>query len=391
MTGSTEIRPFRIDVPQADIDDLRERLAWTRWGTPVAGGGWERGVPTDYLRELAEYWRTSYDWRGHEAALNKYPQFITRIDGVDVHFLHVRSPEPNALPLLLAHGWPGSVVEFLDVIGPLTDPRSHGGDPGDAFHLVIPSMPGFGFSGPVKETGWNIGRVAQAYKELMSRLGYEKYGTQGGDMGAFVAPALGKAATENVVGVHVNAATYGFIPYGDVSEEELATFSEVEKERMARLKTWKDDGSAYFQVHATRPQTLAHGLTDSPVGQLAWIVEKFKEWTFPTEALPEEALDRDRMLTNVMFYWLTDTFGSAANLYYENMHSGGDWSQERPTTPVGVAVFAEDIAIRRYAEYGNNVVHWSDFERGGHFAAMEVPDLFTEDVRAFFRKVRSGS
>jgi pimeloyl-ACP methyl ester carboxylesterase len=384
----TEIRPFRIDVPQADLDDLRDRLARTRWGTPIAGKGWDRGVPDDYLRELAEYWRTEYDWRVHEAALNEYPQFTTEIDGANVHFLHVLSPEPNALPLLLTHGWPGSVVEFLDMIGPLTDPAAHGGDAADAFHLVIPSMPGYGFSGPVNDTGWNVDRIARAYKELMRRLGYERYGTQGGDMGAFVSPALGKVDAEHVVGVHVNAASHGFIPYGEVSDEELATFSDVEKARLARLKHWTDEQSAYFQVQATRPQTLSYGLTDSPVGQLAWIVEKFKEWTYPTEALPEQAVDRDRMLTDVMFYWLTDTFGSAANLYYENIHSGGDWTQERGTTPTGVAVFAEDIAIRRYAEYGHNIVHWSDFERGGHFAAMEVPDLLTDDVRAFFRTLR---
>ncbi|MBO2453557.1 epoxide hydrolase [Actinomadura barringtoniae] len=384
----TEIRPFRIDVPQSDLDDLRERLGRTRWGAAIPGKGWERGVPEDYLRELAEYWRTEYDWRAHEAALNEYPQFTTEIDGANIHFLHVRSPEPNALPLLLTHGWPGSVVEFLDMIGPLTDPAAHGGDPADAFHLVIPSMPGYGFSGPVKDTGWNVDRIARAYKELMSRLGYERYGTQGGDMGAFVSPSLGKQDADHVVGVHVNAASYGFIPYGEVSDEELATFTDVEKARIARLKNWTDNGSAYFQVQATQPQTLSYGLTDSPVGQLAWIVEKFKVWTYPTEALPEEAIDRDRMLTDVMLYWLTDTFGSAANLYYENMHSGGDWSQERGTMPTGVAVFAEDIAIRRYAEYGYNIVHWSDFERGGHFAAMEVPDLLTADVRAFFRTLR---
>ncbi|MGP4028398.1 epoxide hydrolase family protein [Actinomadura sp. 3N407] len=388
MTGSSEIRPFRIDVPEADLEDLRDRLARTRWGAALPGAGWERGVPADYLRDLAEYWRTSYDWRAHEAELNKIPQFLTEIDGQTVHFLHVRSPESDALPLLLNHGWPGSVVEFLDMIGPLTDPRAHGGDPADAFHVVIPSMPGFGFSGPTRETGWNLGRVARAFAELMSRLGYERYGTQGGDMGAFVAPELGRIDSGRVAGVHVNAATHGFIPYGEVSDEEKAGLDDRERARLDRLANWNEDGSAYFQIQATRPQTLAYGLTDSPAGQLAWIVEKFKEWTYPSADLPEAAVDRDRMLTDVMLYWLTDTIGSAANMYYENMHMGGSWDTEPPTTPTGVAAFAEDIAIRRYAEQGNNIVHWSDFDEGGHFAAMERPDLLTTDVRDFFRPLR---
>ncbi|MFI0372383.1 epoxide hydrolase family protein [Actinomadura sp. 1N219] len=388
MTGSSDIRPFRIDVPEADLQDLRDRLARTRWGATLPGAAWERGVAADYLRELAEYWRTSYDWRVHEAELNKIPQFVTEIDGQTVHFLHVRSPEPDALPLLLCHGWPGSVVEFLDMIGPLTDPAAHGGDPADAFHVVIPSMPGFGFSGPPREPGWNTGRVARAYATLMNRLGYDRYGTQGGDMGAFVAPELGRIDTEHVVGVHVNAATYGFIPYGEVSDEEKAALDDRERARLDRLANWTENGSAYFQIQATRPQTLAYGLTDSPVGQLAWIVEKFKEWTYPSGDLPETAVDRDRMLTDVMLYWLTDTIGSSANIYYENMHMSGGWNTEPPTTPTGVAAFAEDIAIRRYAEQGNNIVHWSDFDEGGHFAALERPDLLTTDLRTFYRPLR---
>lgn len=266
MPGSSEIRPFRIDVPEADLEDLRDRLARTRWGTALPGAAWERGVPADYLRDLAEYWRTSYDWRAHEAELNEIPQFVTEIDGQTVHFLHVRSPEPDALPLLLNHGWPGSVVEFLDMIGPLTDPRAHGADPADAFHVVVPSMPGFGFSGPTREAGWNLDRVARAFAELMARLGYERYGTQGGDMGAFVAPELGRIDAEHVVGVHVNAATYGFIPYGEVSDEEKAALDDRERARLDRLANWTENGSAYFQIQSTRPQTLAYGLTDSPPG-----------------------------------------------------------------------------------------------------------------------------
>lgn len=381
------IQPFTIQIPQADLDDLQARLERTRWPNQLPGVGWSRGVPLDYLQELVAYWRDAYDWRKHEAELNEYPQFTTEIDGQTIHFLHVRSPEPDALPLILTHGWPGSIVEFLDVIGPLADPRAHGGDPADAFHLVIPSIPGIGLSGPTTEIGWNSSRIARAWGELMHRLGYERYGAQGGDFGAFVAPALGRLDPERVVGVHVNAATYGFIPFGPVDEAEPDTFTEVEKARLDRLNNYLADGSGYFQIQATRPQTLAYGLTDSPAGQLAWIVEKFKEWTHPKTELPEAAVTRDRILTNVMLYWLTGTAGSSANLYYEDMHAGS-WAETPGRTPTGVAVFAEDVAIRRYSEQGNNIVHWSDFEHGGHFAAMEAPDLLVDDVRKFFRDLR---
>jgi pimeloyl-ACP methyl ester carboxylesterase len=383
----TTIRPFRIDIPQADLDDLRDRLARTRWPDELPGAGWTRGVPLGYLKELAAYWRDSYDWRKHEARLNEFPQFTTTIDGANVHFLHVRSPEPDALALVLTHGWPGSVVEFLNVIGPLTDPRAHGGDPADAFHLVIPSLPGYGLSGPTHQAGWTTDRVANAWAQLMARLGYQRYGAQGGDWGAFVSPQLGRIDPDHVVGVHLNAATFGFIPFGPVDPEELASFSDAEKARLERLSaSTAGPGNGYFEVQAQRPQTLAYALTDSPVGQLAWIVERFKEWTHAAEA-PEDAVDRDQLLTNVMLYWLTGTANSSARLYYENMHAG--FVPPQPVTvPVGVAVFAEDYAIRRYGERGHHIVHWSEFDRGGHFAAMEAPDLLVGDVRSFFRGLR---
>ena len=386
MSDNDGIRAFRIAIPQRDLDDLHDRLARTRWPDELPGVGWSRGVPVGYLRELAEHWRDGYDWREWEARLNGLPQFATEIDGQNIHFLHVRSPEAQAFPLVLSHGWPGSVAEFLDVIGPLTDPRSHGGDPADAFHLVIPSLPGFGFSGPTREPGWDSRRIAAAFAELMGRLGYERYGAQGGDFGAIVSPDLGRVDGGRVAGVHVNAATLGFIPFGDVDEATLAGFTDAEKARYERLKRFLGEGNGYFQIQATRPQTLAYGLNDSPVGQLAWVAEKFKEWTHPSDGPPEGAIDRDRMLTNVMLYWLTGTGASSAHLYYESMHSG-DWPT--PTAvPTGVAVFAEDVAIRRFAEQGNNIVHWSEFDRGGHFAAMEEPDLLVSDVRAFFRGLR---
>jgi pimeloyl-ACP methyl ester carboxylesterase len=387
-TASGQIRPFTLDTPQAELDDLRDRLGRVRWPDELPGAEWSRGVPVSYLRELAEYWRDEYDWRAHEARLNALDQYVTEIDGQTLHFLHVRSPEPDALPLVLTHGWPGSIVEFLDVIGPLTDPVAHGGDAAEAFHLVIPSLPGFGLSGPVSEEGWTEERIARAFAELMARLGYERYGAQGGDVGAGVSPALGRVAPDRVVGVHVNAATVGFMPFPPLADDELASLSDLERDRVARIEQFMADGFGYAQIQSTRPGTLAFGLTDSPVGQLAWIVEKFKAWSNPSSALPETAIDRDQMLTNVMLYWLTRTAGSSANLYYEGAHSG-HWGPAEPSgVPTGVAAFAEDIAIRRYAEAGHNVVHWSDFDEGGHFAALEVPNLLVADVRTFFRSLR---
>ena len=385
-TGSDdEIRPFRIDVPKSDLDDLHERLARTRWPMELRDVGWSRGVPVSYLRELAEYWRTSFDWRKQEAALNAFPQFTTTIDGQPIHFLHVSSPEPDALPLVITHGFPGSVAEFLGVIGPLTDPRAHGGDPADAFHLLIPALPGFGFSSPLAEPGWTTARAAAAWAELMRRLGYDRYGAQGGDLGAMLSPELGYVDPEHIVGIHLNAASVGFIPFGEVDEAELATFSDVETERLERTKEFLGDGNGYFQMHATRPQTIAYPLTDSPAGQLGWIVDKFHDWV----AGPlDEAVTPDQILTNVMLYWLTGTAGSAANMYYENMHAAPNWGRPPSATPIGVAAFATDIAIRRYGERGNTIVHWSDFDRGGHFAAMEAPALYLEDVRRFFRRLR---
>ncbi|MGW7549991.1 epoxide hydrolase family protein [Streptomyces rimosus] len=375
------IRPFRIDIPQADLDDLRERLARTRWPDELSGVGWSYGVPVTYARELAAYWRSGFDWRAQEAALNRFDQFTTEIDGQNIHFLHVRSPEPGALPLLLTHGWPGSIAEFMKVIGPLTDPRAHGGDPADAFHVVAPSIPGFGFSGPTTEPGWNLHRVARAWAELMRRLGYERYGAQGGDSGAVISPEVGRIDPEHVVGVHVNGAL-GF-PTGDPAEFDGLSAAELE-----RLGQYQDqDRSGYAVIQATRPQTLAFGLTDSPAAQLAWIAEKFKEWTDPAHELPEHAVDRDQLLTDVSIYWLTRTAASSARLYKESAQAWGS-AVTASTVPHGVAVFPGDAGVRRIAEREHKVVHWSEYDRGGHFPAMEVPELLVDDVRAFFRLVR---
>jgi epoxide hydrolase len=377
----TNIESFRIDIPEADLDDLHRRLDATRWPDELPGVGWTRGVPLAYLKELADHWRHGYDWRAHEARLNEIPQFTTEIDGTRVHFLHVRSAVEGATPLMVIHGWPGSVVEFLDLIGPLTDPAAHGGDPADAFHLVIPSLPGYGLSGPIGETGWTDGRVAKAFTELMARLGYERYGVQGGDVGAFVAPEMGRLAPDNVIGVHVN----GLVTFPTGEEVSL---TERERQRMAEFQRFQDDLSGYLQIQGTRPQTIAYGLTDSPTGQLAWIVEKFYEWTDPASKLPEDAIDRDRLLTNVMLYWLTNTARSSANSYYERFHDAGMWApKDVSPVPTGVAVFVTDVAIRRFAESAHTITHWVEYERGGHFAALEAPDLLIADVRAFFRSL----
>ena len=375
------IQPFRIDIPQADLDDLRDRLARTRWPDQLPGVGWDYGIPLEYVKELAEYWRTSYDWRVHEKRLNAFPQFTTTIDGQNIHFLHVRSAEPDGLPLIITHGWPGSIVEFMNVIGPLTDPAGHGGDPDDAFHLVVPSIPGYGFSGPTRDRGWNVNRIARAWDELMTRLGYQRYGAQGGDWGSSISRELGLVVPGHLIGVHLNM----LMPY---VKDEPADLSEQERARLETLRRFRSTGSGYGAIQSTRPQTVAYGLTDSPAGQLAWITEKFSEWT--GGGRPDEAVDRDQMLTNVTVYWLTRTAGSSARLYYEAARSRSWGPPATSTAPTGVAVFPREIArpIRRFAELSNNIVHWSEFDRGGHFAAMEVPDLLVGDVREFFRPFR---
>jgi epoxide hydrolase len=380
MAHDSKISPYRVDIPQGALDDLRDRLGRTRWPDELPGVGWDLGVPLDYLKGLAGYWATAYDWRGQEAALNEFAQFTTVIDDQNIHFLHVRSPEPEALPLLITHGWPGSIAEFLDIIGPLADPAAHGGDPADAFHVIAPSIPGFGFSGPTHQTGWNTVRVARAWAELMSRLGYDRYGAQGGDTGALVSPELGRIDPEHLAGIHVNNLLT--FPSG-----QLDDLSDADQGRLKLMQRWQNEMAGYASIQSTRPQTLAYALTDSPAGQLAWIVEKFKEWTDPAAGLPEDAVDRDRLLTDVSIYWLTATAGSSARLYYEGAKSWGQPS-EPSAVPTGVAVFPMDITIRSIAESQHNIVHWTEFDRGGHFAAMEAPDLLVADVREFFRPLR---
>jgi pimeloyl-ACP methyl ester carboxylesterase len=386
--SDTNIVPFRIDIPQADLDDLGDRLARTRWPDELPGVGWSRGVPLGYLRELAEYWRTSFDWRKQEAMLNEFPQFTTTIDGQTIHFLHARSPEPNSLPLILIHSWPGSIVEFLRLVGPLSDPGAHGGDPAEAFDVVVPSIPGFGFSTPLADTGWSTGRIARAFVELMRRLGYERYGAHGGDIGAGVAGGLSPADPDRVVAVHVTSDPPTAVSFASFSGDPAATpgLSEADRERVERMKQTSADDMGYLQIQTTRPQTLAYALTDSPVGQLAWIAEKFRAWTDPSAELPEDAVDRDQLLANVSLYWLTRTGASAAHILYESMHAQ-EWGEEGPA-PTGLAVFGKDSVTRRLMDPEGKIAHWSEFDRGGHFPAMEQPDLLVGDIRKFFRDKR---
>ena len=383
-----QLQPFTIAIPQADLDDLHERLARARWPDELPGVGWSRGVPLSYLKELTAYWRGAYAWREQEAQLNQYPQFTTEIDGQTIHFLHVRSPEPAALPLILIHSWPGSIVELVHLIGPLTDPRAHGGDAADAFHVVVPSIPGFGFSTPVRERGWSTARTARAFAEVMRGLGYERYGAHGGDIGAGIAGGLSPIDPDRVVGVHVTSDPRTAVSFAMFAGDPAATpgLSEAEQQRVERMKQTVMDGMGYLQIQTTRPQTLAYALTDSPIGQLAWIVEKFKEWTDPAVELPEDAVDRDQLLTNISLYWFTRTGASAAHTLYESMHAQ-DWGAQG-RAPTGFAVFSADSLARRLMDPEHTIEHWSEFERGGHFPAMEVPDLLVGDVRKFFRRFR---
>jgi epoxide hydrolase len=375
------IQPFRIEVPEADLEDLRRRLRQTRWPAEPEGVGWERGVPLAYLRELAEYWRDSYDWRAQEARLNGFPQFTTEVEGQRLHFIHVRSSQPRATPLILSHGWPGSIVEFLGVIGPLSEPAAHGAPAAPAFDLVVPSLPGYGFSGPLSETGWDMGRIARALASLMSRLGYERYGVHGGDWGGMISRQLALQQPDRVLGAHLTIFFTASATEADADPEDPAELASAAASRLYRREL-----SGYRRIQATRPQTLAYGLTDSPVGQLAWVVEKFKEWT-DSETVPEDAVARDDLLTNVMLYWLTGTAGSSAQLYYEASHpAGGRHPEEVGTVPTAGVVLPRDISLplRRRAERGDNIVRWTELPRGGHFGALEVPELLLEDIRAFF-------
>jgi pimeloyl-ACP methyl ester carboxylesterase len=388
---TNEIRPFRIEVPAAELEDLRARVSATRWPSAVGVDDWSRGVPGGYLRELAEYWAAGFDWRAEEAALNEVPQFRTEIGGQTIHFFHARSPEPDALPIVLTHGWPSSPVEFMKVVGPLTDPRSHGGDPGDAFHVVLPSLPGYGFSNPIGVAGFNLFGVAQGWAELMRRLGYERYVAQGTDVGSGVAGMLPMVDPGHVAGVHLSG-TGAAPPFGPPLEPDR--FSGADRTRAQKFNRFREEGIGYLALQSTRPQTLAYALNDSPVGQLAWIVEKFHEWTDPAIELPDAAVDRDQLLTNVSLFWFTGSGASSAHAVYEGMQAWKAFAAEeggpspKSEVPVGVAVFAADTTIRSLMDPGGDIKHWSEYHEGGHFAAMEAPELLVDDIRLFTRSLR---
>jgi epoxide hydrolase len=383
-----ELTPFRVEVPEGRLRDLRERLARTRWPEAETVSDWSQGVPLAWLQELCRYWADGYDWRATEARLNRLPQFRTTLDGLGIHFLHVRSPEPDALPLVLTHGWPGSFVEFLKVIGPLTDPTAHGGDAADAFHLVCPSLPGYGFSDKPAEPGWGVDRIAGAWARLMARLGYRRYGAQGGDWGTSVSTRLAQQDPDHVVGIHLTPPLAPPDPatFGDLTEAERSALAQLEQS-----DAWD---SGYSREHATRPQTIGYSLVDSPAGLCAWIVEKLWAWTDHDGDL-ERVLTRDELLDNVMLYWLPGTGASSARLYWESSRQVNQWISgtvtDTVTVPTGCSIFPRELQrpSRRWAgRRFRDIRWWSELDKGGHFAAFEQPELFVDEVRSFFRLVR---
>ena len=378
------IRPFTIEVADDVLTDLEDRLARGRLPEQIPGTGWDQGTNRAYLEELLAYWQDGFDWRAQERRLNEFDHFKTDVDGLDVHFIHQRSANENAVPLLLVHGWPGSFVEFADLIGPLTDPTAHGGDAADAFHVVIPSLPGYGFSGKPDETGYNPERMADVLAGLMEQLGYDRYGAQGGDWGAIINRSLAGNYSDRLIGLHTNFMISG--PAGGASNADVpAEEMELRRERAAAFA----DGRGYQAIQGTKPQTLGYGLNDSPTGLAAWIVEKFHGWS-DNDGNVESAFTKDEILTNITLYWVTQTITSSSRLYYES----GNTPATRPVgyidVPTGVAVFPKEILFtpRLWAEGGFNIVRWTMMPRGGHFAALEEPELLVDDVRAFFRDLR---
>lgn len=375
---------FTIRVEDSALADLKARLERTRLPDQIPGSGWDYGSDRAYMEELLEYWRTAYDWRKHEAQLNELPHFKTSIDGIDMHFVHVRSKEDSAMPLVITHGWPGSVFEFMDVIGPLTDPVAHGGKAEDAFHLVLPSMPGYGFSGPAHQRGMSVDSVAGVVAKLMDRLGYERYAAQGGDWGSGVSSWLARDYPDRLIGIHLNMVGGG--PPAGMQDPESG-IPEWELKRYRERAEWWQGENAYGNIQGSKPLTLAYGLNDSPAGLAAWVVEKFRAWS-DCGGDVESRFSKDQLLTNIMLYWLTESMPSAVRLYYESRRSGR--RQERSEVPTAIAVFPGEIFFspRKWVEAHYNVAQWTEMPRGGHFAAMEEPELYVEDVVKFFRGLR---
>lgn len=385
MTHSTQplrAQAYTVQVAQPVLDDLAERLARTRWPDELPAGGWEYGTDRSYLQHLVAYWRERFDWRAQERLLNTFPQFTAEIDGIHLHFLHIGGKGAHPLPLLISHGWPGSFFEMYKIIGPLTDPASHGGDPADAFDVVVPSLPGYGFSGPTTTRGVTVERIAEVFVALMRGLGYPHFAAQGGDWGSYITTALGRDFADAIVGIHLNT-----LP-GRLMRSLKAT-SEAEKRwREERARLTRDE-SGYSEIQGTRPQTLAYGLNDSPVGLAGWIIEKFRTWSGCQGEL-ERVFTKEEMLTNIMIYWVTQTINSSMRLYYETAHQQHDASARRVEVPTGVAIFpAEGIPLRSLAQRVYNVQRWTEMKAGGHFAALEQPEALVKDIRAFFRPLRA--
>jgi pimeloyl-ACP methyl ester carboxylesterase len=391
MSTMTEIRPFRVDIPDEALTDLRNRVAATRWPDRETVTDQSQGVPLAKLQELVRYWGSDYDWRKAEATLNSLPQFKTEIDGLDIHFLHVRSPHPDALPLIMTHGWPGSVLELLKVIGPLTDPTAHGGRAEDAFHLVLPSMPGYGFSGKPRTSGWDPDHIARAWPELMARLGYQHYVSQGGDWGAVISDKMASQAPPGLIAIHINMPAT--VPQdvaraladGDPAPAGLTDAEKTAFDQLAKLYT---KGSGYSAMMVTRPQTLGYGLADSPAGLAAWFYDKFADWTY-TGGEPERELTKDEMLDDISLYWLTNTATSSAQLYWEN--NANNFNAVDISLPAAVTVFPGEIyrAPRSWAESSyHNLIYFHEADKGGHFAAWEQPGVFAQEVRAAFCPLR---
>jgi epoxide hydrolase len=383
---SDAIRPFSISIPDAVLSDLKARLATARIPAPLQGDGWTHGTDIGYLRELIAYWRTGFDWRAQERRLNQLEQFTTTIDGLTVHFVHRRSKHANALPLLVTHGWPGSFVEFTKIIGPLTDPEAHGATAADAFHVVMPSIPGFAFSQAPRDPGYSPARIAALEAKLMARLGYTRYGVQGGDWGSIISTQVALVDAPHVVGLHLNMC-FGAAPSG---ADPNAGLTDRERERLKARQLFQSEETGYQQIQGTKPQTLGVALNDSPAGLAAWIVEKFRTWC-DCDGNPESVFTKDELLTNITLYWVTQTAASSARIYYESRHAPPSATAgQRIETPTACADFPREIiwSPRRWLEGRYNIVRWTEMPKGGHFAAMEQPALLVGDVRAFFAGLR---
>jgi pimeloyl-ACP methyl ester carboxylesterase len=375
-----DVRPFRIEIPQSAIDDLHDRLRRTRWPEPETVSDWSQGTPLAYARELCRYWLEDYDWPAASTRLNQFPQFLTTIDGLDIHFIHVRSPRPDATPLVMTHGWPGSVVEFHKVTGPLTDPVNYGGSPQDAFHLVCPTLPGFGFSGKPARAGWNVDRIADAWDQLMARLGYPRYGAQGGDWGSRVTSALGRRHPGNLIGVHLNMVPF---PRPAITDD----LTDSERAGLAALDDLLARGIGYAVAQSTRPQSIGYGLVDSPAALAAWITEKYWAWS-DSDGDPASVFTREEMLDNIMLYWLPAAGASSARLYWE---SYSPRNLDPVPVPAACSIFPREIfrPSRRWAQpQFPDLRYWNEPDKGGHFAAFEQPEIFVNEVRAAFRAFR---